>query len=419
MKTWNLGVLLLTAGVVLAADKPAVKDLLAMAATTPDAETLRQGLLAWVKPEDVKTGKAVIGELSNFLWVVESETQPVLVVDGEARGGMRHSEGSNLWIAIGKLEQGDSHKFHYLIGGKEFGGRNDVAAYLPESYEMAGVPQGKVTDKLIHRSTIYPGMETNYWVYIPAQYDRTKPLALMVWQDGEKYVDRNGAGRMGIVVDNLIAQKKIPPMILVLISPGTVGEKKMRSIEYDTVNDTYPRFLRDELLAEVEAKYKIRKDSYSRAIAGESSGGICSFNAAWFMPEQFSRVLSRIGSFTSIQWKPNVLDGGQSYPNKIRKEPKRNIRVWLSDGAEDLENEHGSWPLQNVQMANSLKRMGFDYRFHWGVGTHSTAQGNAELPTAMTWLWRDYDADKTGQEYVQDDAEKAKGLWRVKALSRD
>jgi enterochelin esterase family protein len=55
----------------------------------------------------------------------------------------------------------------------------------------------------------------------------------------------------------------------------------MRSIEYDTVNDTYARFLHDEVLPEVYAKYNIRRDDYSCAIAGQSSGGICAFNVAW------------------------------------------------------------------------------------------------------------------------------------------
>ena len=132
----------------------------------------------------------------------------------------------------------------------------------------------------------------------------------------------------------------------------------MRSTEYDTVSERYARFLRDEILAEVSAQYNLRKDAYSRAITGLSSGGICSFNAAWQMPDQFSRVISWIGSFTSIQWKedPAIPDGGQDYPEKILREPARNLRVWLQDGANDQENDrYGSWPLANIRMANALE----------------------------------------------------------------
>ncbi|HWB99856.1 MAG TPA: alpha/beta hydrolase-fold protein, partial [Bryobacteraceae bacterium] len=251
-----------------------------------------------------------------------------------------------------------------------------------------------------------------------AQYNPSQPAAVMVWQDGHNLVDRE-RWRAQIVFDNLTYQKKIPVMIHVFLDPGKVGEKAMRSIEYDTVTDQYARFLLEEVLPEVAQKYNLRKDGYSRAISGLSSGGICSFNAAWWKPEEFSRVLSWIGSFTSIQWHPGELDGGNVFPFMIRKQPKRNIRVWLQDGSEDLENNHGSWPLQNIQMANSLKMRDYDYHFSFGHGTHNPAHGTAELPEEMTWLWRGYDASKTQQAYEADPAEKDKPYYRVRIYSRE
>jgi hypothetical protein len=130
-----------------------------------------------------------------------------------------------------------------------------------------------------------------------------------------------------------LSGRRIPVMICVFINPGDVTDApgtltyrfvqayadqwrrtlkdSMRSTEYDTVSDRYDRFLRDELLPQVTGQYDIRNDAYSRAIAGSSSGGICAFNAAWQMPDQFSRVIRWIGSFTSIQWKedPAIPDG--------------------------------------------------------------------------------------------------------------
>ena len=60
-----------------------------------------------------------------------------------------------------------------------------------------------------------------------------------------------------------------------VVQAGKIGDRAMRSVEYDTVSDQYPRFLRDEIMPLLYAKYNIRKDAYSRAIAGNSSGGIC------------------------------------------------------------------------------------------------------------------------------------------------
>jgi enterochelin esterase family protein len=278
---------------------------------------------------------------------------------------------------------------------------------------------------------------------VPAQYDPQTPAALMVFQDGGGYTDRNGNNPALNVIDNLIAEKKIPVVICVFINPGDIADApgtptynfvkgysdkwhrtlkdSMRSTLYDTVSDRYVRFLRDEILADVSAHYNLRKDAYSHAITGLSSGGICSFNAAWQMPDEFSRVISWIGSFASIQWKENPAnsDGGQDYPEKVLREPKRNLRVWLQDGANDQENNrYGSWPLANIRMANALKAKEYDFHFSFGTGTHNAAHGAAEFPEEMIWLWQDYDAAKTAQEFTADPAEKNKPYFRVAALNR-
>ena len=56
---------------------------------------------------------------------------------------------------------------------------------------------------------------------------------------------------------------------------------------------------------------------------------------------------------------------------------KKNVRVWMSDGSDgDMENVTGSWPLNNIQLANSLKLKGYDFHFRFGVSMHlAIAQG--------------------------------------------
>lgn len=367
--------------------------------------------------EELTKGTAVLFEGGDFLWAIDTTRTPILWVDDKPVARMDKIDGTNLWFRFDKLETGQVHSFHYMIDGQRFGGKTDVPAFGPDSYEQPGVPKGKLSDKFVHTSKIYEGMKSDYWVWAPAQYDPKTPAAVMIWQDGEVLVDRYKS-RAQIVFENLTHRKKIPVIVHVLISPGLVGTRRMRSIEYDTVNDTYARFLLEEILPEVSKTYSLRTDGYSRAMVGDSSGGICSFNAAWFRPDEFSRVLSRIGSFTSIQWKPGVIDGGNVYPNKIRKEEKRNIRVWLQDGANDLENNHGSWPLQNIQMANSLKLKDYDFHLSWGHGTHNRNGGHAELGEEMVWLWRDYDPARTTQTFTMDPDEKAKPLFRIDIVNR-
>jgi enterochelin esterase-like enzyme len=406
---------LLMAVAALAADKVSFRQLAGMAGDPAFAGALRASL----GDKALKEGTGAIGEGPDFIWAVEAASAPDLYVDDEKIGTLK-AAGPGLWFYSGAVKTGRTHNFYYVVGGARMGGKMDVPAFGPDSYAKPGVPQGKLSEKMVHTSKLYEGMQSDWWIYVPAQYDPAKPAALMVWHDGQGLANRNGDANPLNVFDNLIAQGKIPVMIQVFIAPGKIGAKAMRSIEYDTVSDKYPRFLRDEIMPEVYAKYNVRRDAYSRAIGGDSSGGISSFNAAWWQPDQFSRVLIRIGSFANLQQNhPGEFDGGNTYPYRVRREEKRNIRVWSQDGAEDLENPFGSWPANNINMVNSLKFREYDFHFSWGTGSHNGAGGRAELPEEMTWLWRDYDPGKTEQIYTMDPAEKGKPFYRVKAFNRE
>ena len=426
MRRWLLFaiVALSSVGIVSAAQKLKPVELLAMAREQPGSAEFRDSIRASFKPEALKNGSAVSGIGPDFIWVFESEKEPVLIVDGQALPALSRLADSKLWFQLAALRTGEPHMFIYTVGAKPVTQPIDIPCYGPDSYPKPGVPEGKISEKLIHTSKIYPGMVSEYWIYVPAGYDPETPLPLMVWQDGYALAPRMGPMRLPVVTDNLIEQKRIPPMIHVMISPGVVGEKKLRGIEYDTVDGTYARFLLEEILPEVSAKYNIRKDAYSRAIAGMSSGAICAFNVAWLRTDQFSRFASYIGSWAAYGWRygqpdpKDNIDGGNVYPFKVRKEPRRNIRVWLDDGAEDMENKEGSWPLQNIQMANSLKLAGYDFRFHFGPGVHSLSSAGSSLPEALAWLWRDYDPAKTEETFTQDEAEKAKPMFRVRIANR-
>jgi enterochelin esterase family protein len=439
----SVAVLLMGSSAAWSADKLTAPQLVEMAkAHSPE---LRAAIEATFDAKQLKAGTAWAGRGAQFFFAVESEDAPMLVIDDFAAKPLEAIAGSHLWYGTADVEPlGRLHQFHYLVKGESFGGSLDLPAFGVLSYVEAGVPSGTLSEKIVHTSKIYDGMKSEYWIYVPAQYDPKTPAAVMVFQDGGGYIDRNGNNPALNVIDNLIAQKKIPVMICVFINPGDItdapgtptydfvkgyGAKwqrtlkdSMRSTLYDTVSDRYVRFLRDEILADVAAKYNLRKDAYSHAITGLSSGGICSFNAAWQMPDEFSRVISWIGSFTSIQWKEDgaVADGGQDYPEKVLREAKRNIRVWLQDGANDMENpKYGSWPMANLRMANALKTKGYDFHFAFGKGTHNSGQGAAEFPEEMIWLWRDYDAAKTEQEFTADPDEKDRPYFRVQIVSRE
>ena len=268
------------------------------------------------------------------------------------------------------------------------------AAYQlgPDSQRQDEVPQGTVT-KHEWTSTIFEGTIREYFVYVPKQYDGVQPACLMVFQDGHTYVGETGDFRVPVVLDNLIHRGELPVIIGLFINPGHKGtvvpenpwRPNNRSFEYDTLSDQYSRFVMQELLPHVieEQKLNISTDAADHAIGGISSGGICAFTAAWEHPEWFSKVLSHVGSFTNIR-------GGHNYQALIRKTDRKPIRLFLQDGNNDLDNEHGNWWLSNLQMENSLKFKGYDHNFVGGTGGHSGKHGGVLMPESLKWLWRDH-----------------------------
>jgi enterochelin esterase family protein len=253
----------------------------------------------------------------------------------------------------------------------------------PDSMPKEGVPKGRVEHFKFEDSKIYPGTTRDCWVYIPAQYDKSKPAALMVFQDGGAYVSTNGQMRVPVVFDNLIAAGEMPVTIALFINPGKRGDSSNRSFEYDSLGNDYVKFLLDEFLPFAKEKFdlNLNDDPEMRAICGMSSGAICAFTAAWERPDLFRKVLSQIGSFTNIR-------GGNIYPSLIRKTERKPIRVFLQDGVNDLNNLHGNWPLANQEMASALQFMGYDHRFVLGDGSHNGKHGGAILPDSLRWLWR-------------------------------
>jgi enterochelin esterase family protein len=262
----------------------------------------------------------------------------------------------------------------------------------PDSQPQPGVPQGEVRKFTFETSKIFPGTKRDWWLYVPKQYDAAKPACAMVFFDGGGFAKPDSGFRVPVVFDNLIAKKEMPVTVGIFISPGTVpgsepgkAARSNRSYEYDSMGDLNARFVVEEIIPEVRKLVKLTDDPAGWGTCGTSSGGIAAFTLAWEKPDHFQKVISYIGSFTNIR-------GGYDYPALIRKtkDKPKPLRVFLQDGAADLDNLHGLWPLSNKDMAAALKYAGYDHKFELGTGGHSGKQGTAILPDVLRWLWRDY-----------------------------
>jgi len=252
------------------------------------------------------------------------------------------------------------------------------------------VPKGDLLKFTFDKSKIFPGTTREVTVYIPKQYDGKTPACVHVNQDGVQF-------NAPAVFDKLIANKEMPIVIGVFVTPGVVkptDDKALprfnRSYEYDGLGDAYARFLLDELLPEVEKKtttdgraIKLSNVGNDRAIAGSSSGAVCAFTAAWERPDAFRRVFSAIGTYVGLR-------GGNVYPTLIRKYEPKPLRIFLEDGSGDLNIYGGDWWMANQEMQRSLKFAGYEVDHRWGDGGHNGKHATELFPEAVKWLWKDW-----------------------------
>ncbi|MEI9895984.1 MAG: SMP-30/gluconolactonase/LRE family protein [Chthoniobacter sp.] len=251
------------------------------------------------------------------------------------------------------------------------------------------VPKGELIKFEFAQSKIFPGTTREVTIYVPKQYDGTKPACVYVNQDGVQF----GAP---VVFDNLIAKGEMPVTIGVFSRPGVVKaldgnaalDRFNRSYEYDGMGDAYARFVLDELLPAVEQKTTsdgrkivLSKSGNDRAIAGSSSGAICAFIAAWERPEAFSRVFTVVCTMVGLR-------GANVYPTLVRKYEPKPIRIFQQDGSNDNNIYGGDWWMANQELERSLTFAGYEHDHIWGEGPHGSKHGTAIFPDAMRFLWK-------------------------------
>ncbi|HMB04803.1 MAG TPA: alpha/beta hydrolase-fold protein [Isosphaeraceae bacterium] len=353
----------------------------------PSAEALAGRIrAAFPKDADLKAGlhaPLIEGSLVAFVLEAPADSNP------RVAGMVNHGQGldlvpigsTGLWARVESIPTDTKFAYCYDVGGKKVGGRAVEMPdwrYPPESKEQPGRTYGQIIP-LRFRSAVFRNNRTGA-IYVPATYDPAgPPAALMVFQDGDAYLKEH----VGTVIDNLIAEEAMPVTILLLLNPGINDDGgSNRSVEYDTLSDQYATFLEREAIPRVATDYKIHTDPARRAIGGASSGGICAFTVAWQRPDLFGRVCSQIGSFTNIR-------GGNAYPDLIRSAPKKPIKVFLSDGTNDLINQYGDWWQANEAMFAALTEKGYDVAFLRDRGFHAFWTCGRQLPEALRRTWAD------------------------------
>lgn len=341
-------------------------------------------------------------------------------------------------------------------------------AAAPETAGQADVPKGQVSsftlssaDSVIYKPGVvreedtlnaavyaaptYPGDPSNLivtashsgsWtrtvnVYVPARHWQGDRAPFIVVGDSDLPIPTAGQ-QLFTVLDNLIAERQIPPVVAITIgSGGQDAQGSERSREYDTVSGTYAEWVESEVLPAVEQNVgvKLTRDPNDRVTMGISSSGAAAFTMAWFRPDLYRRVLAYSPTFVNQQWphdpslpggaweyhspwagpaRPNLAARGFSTPVPtdmptgsplVLNSPRKPIRFWFEAGDQDLFYPIGpmadgmhDWVLANENMAKVLAAKGYRYQF---VFAHNARHVDGPtvlqtLPTALEWVWAGY-----------------------------
>ena len=254
--------------------------------------------------------------------------------------------------------------------------------YVAPEIKPEEIKEGRIENFTFTESKIFPGTTRGVTVFIPAQYDGSKPACVYVKTDGYNPREKT-------LMETMIATKEMPVTVGVFVRPGEVPAtmkgtlgRRNRDFEYDGVDDDNVRFLVDELLPYVAKTYNLNlsTDGNDRCMSGGSSGGIAAFVAAWQRPDAFSRVYAASGSFVAFR-------GGHEFPTMVRKFEAKPIRGYFTTATHDMENCAGDWFLLDQEMDKALKFSGYDYFFRIVEGRHVAGYMDY-WREAMAYLWK-------------------------------
>jgi enterochelin esterase-like enzyme len=203
----------------------------------------------------------------------------------------------------------------------------------------AGIPHGKVSETSI-RDDIYKKTR-RIWVYTPAGYDaRAKPYPLLVVLDGADNISASTDIPLPVMLDNLIAAKKIPPMIAVMVDnysgPERIADLGNRA--------DFGHFMADELIPWARKQWNITTDPKRVITTGSSAGGLGAMNLAFFRPDLYGNVLSQSGAF----WRGNEGSNDEPYEwltSQVKAAPKKPINIYMEVGALETRRAVGVGPV--------------------------------------------------------------------------
>lgn len=214
----------------------------------------------------------------------------------------------------------------------------------------------------------------SFKVYKPFQFeDICDGCKLLVLTDAELHLNIMSATT---VLDNLIAEKKIPPIIAVFIDAGNNRMKELKC------NDDFARFVSEELVPWTKKTYKLTVEAIDSIIGGLSLGGLMATYLGLKSPEIFGNVLAQSGDFS---YQP---DGWQSknrdtwIASQYRQCDKLSLKFYLNNGIIERKEIIDS----NQNLLSMLKDLGYEAYFETFKGGHDYLSWSEYLATGLIYL---------------------------------
>jgi len=247
------------------------------------------------------------------------------------------------------------------------GGFGDNSAFAMPLYEPAAeiefvdsIPHGALEEHLFNSKIIVGARKVQ--VYLPPGYKAGGDYPMVLVHDGGEYVT---LASMVNVLDNLISEERIPPVVAVFVPPVD------RNYEY-FLNADYERVLLEEILPFINETYSVSGDPDKRAIMGASLGGSISMMLSLNHPEIFGKCGSQSGAFGVNE---------MALIQRVLNEPAKDIAIYLDCGTfGDLTDE-------NRAMVDALKKKKYDFVYAEFNEGHSWGNWRAHIDDMLIFFW--------------------------------
>ena len=263
----------------------------------------------------------------------------------------------------------------------------EVPGDTPAFYDSRPVPHGEVRMVLYESKPM--GVTRWLWIYTPPNYDKRSakyPVLYLLHGNGEAQNGWVMNGRANIILDNLIADKKAQPMVVVMpqghaLQGANVGPLVRIAGETDMFSKRFPQDLLQEVIPLVERNYRVYTDADHRAIAGLSMGGGQALSIGLAHPDLFHYVLGFSaavgGSFMNAEAEFNkALAMPEVLNSKLRL-------LWVSCGKQDFLYQ------ANRQFVDMLNSKGVKVQFRETGGSHVWSVWRSYLNETAPMLFTD------------------------------